>query len=55
MEKKFDAVKMVRDIRDKHYEEMKGKSHKEIMECYRKKAASFLIVKEPQAPYHIKK
>jgi hypothetical protein len=51
MEKKFDAVKMVRDIRDKHYSAMKGKSHKEIMEYYRKKSESVLKAREPAPEY----
>ena len=39
--KKFDAVKMVREIRDKLYEETKDMSDKERIEHIRKDAAEF--------------
>ncbi|NLE00651.1 MAG: hypothetical protein GX640_12340 [Fibrobacter sp.] len=51
MQKSFDCVKMVREIRDRHFEENKGKSRKEVIERYRQKAARFFEVKEAPAPY----
>jgi len=42
MEKlKIKAVEMVRQIRDQNYEELKGKTHQEIIALYNKKAAAF--------------
>lgn len=41
MEKKeFDAVEIMRKIRDAQYEEMKGKSAEEIVAYYREKSAA---------------
>lgn len=37
-EKTFDAVKMVREIRDQHYEQTKGMSQEERVAFYREKA-----------------
>jgi hypothetical protein len=51
MKKTFDCVKTVREIRDRHFEENKGKSRKEIIESYRKKASKFFTVNESPAPY----
>jgi hypothetical protein len=39
--KTFDAVKMVREIRDKHHEQFKNKPMKERIAYYRKKARDF--------------
>jgi hypothetical protein len=55
MEDKFDAVKMVRKIRDKHKEETKGKSHQEKMDYYKEKAAAVLNVEENKTRYGEKK
>ena len=38
MNKKFDAIKMVREIREKQYNEIKNKNHKEIIDYFRKKS-----------------
>lgn len=46
MKKTFDCVKMVRDIRDRHFEENKGKSRKEVIAKYREKASKFFEVKD---------
>jgi hypothetical protein len=45
MKKKFDCMKMVRDIRDRQFEENKGKSSKETIEYNRQKADIFFEVK----------
>ncbi len=37
-DKKIDTIKMVREIRDKIYEEIKNKTHKEIIDYFRIKA-----------------
>ena len=37
----FDAVKMVREIRDKHHEQFKNKPMSERIAYYRKKARDF--------------
>ena len=37
---KIDAVKMVREIRDAHYRETKGKTYQEVLKYYRTKAGS---------------
>lgn len=34
------AVDMVRQIRDQHYEQLKGKSPEEVLEFYRREAAA---------------
>lgn len=39
--KTFDAVKMVRTIRDKHHEQFKDKPIEERIAYYRKKARDF--------------
>ena len=39
--KTFDAVKMVREIRDKHHEQFKDKPIEERITYYRKKAKEF--------------
>lgn len=39
--KTFDAVKMVREIRDKHHEQFKDKPIEERIAYYRKKARDF--------------
>ena len=49
--KKNDCVKIVRDIRDRHFEENKGRSRKEVIEHYRHKASIFFKVKEKPASY----
>ena len=36
MEKKFDAVKMTREIRDKIYEEIKNMTDEELIEYFNK-------------------
>ena len=41
MKKKFDAVQMVREIRDNLYKETKGMKSKERIEFYRQKAKGF--------------
>jgi hypothetical protein len=38
MEKKFDCVKMVREIRDKHYEETKNMTREERIKYIKEKA-----------------
>lgn len=40
-EKAFDAVKMVREIRDKHHEQFKDKPMEKRIAFYRKKARAF--------------
>lgn len=40
--KKIDAVKMVRNIRDKQNKEIVGKSPKEIIEYFRRKAGKVI-------------
>lgn len=41
MEKtEIKAVDMVRQIRDQHYEQLKGKSPEEVLEFYRREAAA---------------
>lgn len=40
-DKTFDAVKMVREIRDKHHERFKDKPIEERIAYYRKKAQNF--------------
>lgn len=35
----INAVKMVRNIRDKQYEEIKGKTHEEIIRFFKKNSA----------------
>ena len=50
MKKKFDAVQMVREIRDTLYKETKGMKTKERINFYRQKAKEFyteLGIKEP--------
>ncbi len=52
MKKKFDAVQMVREIRDTLYKETKGMKTKERVNFYRQKAKEFyaeLGIKEPLA------
>ena len=39
--KTFDAVKMVREIRDRHHEQFKDKPIEERIAYYRKKAQDF--------------
>ena len=41
MKKTFDAVKMVRDIRDKLYKKTRNMTDKEKIDFYRKRAAEF--------------
>ncbi len=41
MENNLDALKMVRKIRDKHYEILSGKSKQEKIEFFKKKAQEF--------------
>jgi len=38
MDKKIDTIKVVREIREKQYDEIKNKSHKEIIYYFKKKA-----------------
>ena len=38
MNNNIDTIKMVRTIREKQYEEIKNKSHEEIIEYFRKKS-----------------
>jgi hypothetical protein len=40
-DKTFDAVKMVREIRDEHHEQFKDKPIEERIAFYRKKARDF--------------
>jgi len=49
--KKFDAVKMVREIRDKMYSETKKMNDKELIEFYRQKRNKSFSVRENRAPY----
>jgi hypothetical protein len=49
--KTFDCVKMTRDIRDKIYEQNKGKSHKELIEYYARLKPETLAMKEESAKY----
>lgn len=44
MKKTIDCIKMVREIRDRHYEDNKDKSRKEIIEKYREKASKFFKI-----------
>lgn len=37
MEKKFDSVQIVREIRDKMYEKTKDKTDEELIEYYKKR------------------
>ena len=46
--KKFDAVKMVREIRDKQYEETKGKTPEESARYYRERSKWALPPKAKQ-------
>lgn len=39
MKKKFDAVRMVREIRNEHHNKTKGKSWEERIAFYKKEAA----------------
>ncbi len=51
MKKKFDAVQMVREIRDNLYKETKRMTSKERIDFYRQKSKEFyaeLGVKKPQ-------
>ena len=41
MEKKFDCVKMVREIRDKHYEETKNMTCEERIKYIKESARKF--------------
>jgi hypothetical protein len=55
MKKKFDAVQMVREIRDSLYKETKRMSTKERVNFYRQNAKQFyaeLGIKEPVAHAH---
>ena len=45
MEKTFDAVMMVRKIRDKHYEETRNMTYKDRMALYRNKSREILQAK----------
>ena len=57
MKKTFDAVKMVRDIRDKLYKKTKNRTDKEKMEFHRKQAQELyaeLSYKKPRARRHLK-
>ena len=50
MKKTFDAVKMVRDARDKLYQQTKRMTPKQVVEFYRKESAKFraeLGIKNP--------
>jgi hypothetical protein len=49
--KKFDCVKMVRDIRDKIYEEQKGMTKEEKLAYYHQKAVEARKVQESAAHY----
>ncbi len=52
MKKKFDAVQMVREIRDNLYKETKRMTGKERINFYRQKAKEFYVelgLKEPVA------
>jgi hypothetical protein len=49
--KSFDCVKMVRDIRDKMYEEQKNLSDKDLIAYYHQKAAEARQVQEKIAHY----
>ena len=49
--KKFDAVKMVREIRDKMYSETKKISDKGLIEYYRLKKSKSFSVRENNKPY----
>ena len=55
MKKTFDAVKMVRDIRDKLYQQTKGMTRKQVIEFYHKESAKFraeLGIKNPLVKAH---
>ncbi len=50
MKKKFDAVKMVREIRDRLYRETKRMTAKERVDFYRQEARKFYMeIKKPLA------
>jgi len=52
MKKKFDAVQMVREIRDNLYKETKRMTTKERIDFYRQQAKEFYVglgIKEPLA------
>jgi hypothetical protein len=51
MEKKFDAVQIVRDIRDKIYEDTKDKTDEELIIYYKKKADIARSVQEKRSEY----
>ena len=46
MEKKFDAVKMTREIRDKIYEEIKDMSTEERIAYFKKEANEFKALRK---------
>lgn len=52
MEKRFDSLKMVREIRDKNREKMKAKSARESSEYYQQKAAPVLKLQECPKDYN---
>lgn len=52
MEKRFDSVKMTREIRDKNREKMKTKSTEEREQFYKNKAAAILNVNEKPPEYN---
>lgn len=49
--KKFDAVRTVREIRDKIYEKTKDKSDDELIGYYQKKLEQAKSVREKKAEY----
>lgn len=48
--KNFDAVEMVREIRDAHHDQLEGKTVEERLEFYRKKSDALRseLLDEPQ-------
>jgi hypothetical protein len=52
MEKRFDSVKMTREIRDRNREKTKAKSYEERELFYKKKAAAILNVNEKPPKYN---
>ncbi len=49
--KTFDCIKMVREIRDRIYEENKNKSQQEMIEYYAKVKQETLALREDSATY----
>ncbi|NBC18644.1 MAG: hypothetical protein GVY18_15175 [Bacteroidetes bacterium] len=50
--KTFDAVKMVREVRDRHHEALKDKSWQERVAFYEEEARAFRKEREQQSEQH---